>query len=120
MELKILIEEADRFYKLGLLSDAEGKYRKIIEKYPDYYEAWLKMGNIFIRTDQLDAAVLAYETCTAQAPEDVRCWNNLALARVKQGVHTLDNGKSKVLVGTQAYMDLDEFQVKLIKILSSE
>ncbi len=113
-----LIESADRYYSMGLLSDAEAKYRKITLAYPKYHEAWLKLGNIYVRTDQLEAAIIAYQTCNQKQPEDVRCWNNLALARVKQAVSSLDEGKSAVMRGSSEYIGLEQFQRRLIGVLS--
>lgn len=115
-----LVEIANDYYEKGLLSDAEAKYRRITREYPKYHEAWLKLGNIYIRTDQLDAAIIAYETCNKKQPEDVRCWNNLALARVKQAVSSLDVGKAAMMKNSDEYLGLENFQMKLISILATE
>ena len=114
-----LIEEADRYYTLGLLTDAEAKYRKVLQENPTYYEAWLKLGNIFIRTDQLDAAIIAYRACSKNMPEDVRCWNNLALARLKQAMVTLETGKRNVSESPDDFYTLDRLQMKIIGVIST-
>lgn len=113
-----MIEEADHYYDLGLLSTAEAKYRRILAEQPSYYEAWLKLGNIYVRNDQLEAAVLAYSTCVDNAKEDARCWNNLALARVKQAVEVLQEGKTAMETSSTGYRQLEEFQYRIIDLLA--
>lgn len=113
-----MIEEADHYYDLGLLSTAEAKYRRILAEQPSYYEAWLKLGNIYVRNDQLEAAVLAYSTCVDNAREDARCWNNLALARVKQAVEVLQEGKTAMETSSTGYRQLEEFQYRIIDLLA--
>lgn len=82
------IAEAD--YRQGLLSRAEAGYRKVIQAKPTFYDPWLRLGNIYVRTGQYEAAILMFEECTRIQPNDIRGWNNLALTRVKQGIDVLD------------------------------
>lgn len=109
---------AERSYDQGLLSDAEQQYRQITLSHPDYYEAWFKLGNIYTRTDQLPAAVLAYEECTRREPEELRCWNNLAIARLKQSIQVLEQGKSQLVAGSPGYEMLDALYTRLVATAS--
>lgn len=115
-----LIEEANHYYEIGLLSTAESKYRSILRIQPSYQEAWLKLGNIYVRNDQLDAAVVAYELCLERGLEDVRCWNNLALTRLKQAVDTLQKAKRNFTAQSDEFRDLNAFQDSLIGVLSNK
>lgn len=84
--------EADDYYKKGLLTQAEARYRKALEENPNIYEARLKLGNIYVRKGQLEAAVLAFERCIEIDPDQVRAWNNLALTRVMQATEVTREG----------------------------
>lgn len=92
-KFKILVEKASSQYEMGLLTEAEASYRRVIELQPNYYESWLKLGNIYVRTGQLDAAVRMYRKCTDMKPNDVRGWSNLSLTRLKQSLEVLDEAK---------------------------
>lgn len=92
-EFSILIEKASSQYEAGLLTEAEASYRKVTNLRPDYYEPWLKLGNIFVRTGQLEAAVRMYRKCTELRPDDVRGWSNLSLTRLKQSLAVLDDAQ---------------------------
>lgn len=92
-EFSVLIEKASSQYEAGLLTEAEASYRKVTDLRPDYYEPWLKLGNIFVRTGQLEAAVRMYRKCTELRPDDVRGWSNLSLTRLKQSLAVLDDAQ---------------------------
>lgn len=92
-EFSVLIEKASSQYEAGLLTEAEASYRKVTDLRPDYYEPWLKLGNIFVRTGQLEAAVRMYRKCTELRPDDVRGWSNLSLTRLKQSLVVLDDAQ---------------------------
>ena len=114
-----LVQIAEESYQLGLLTDAEAKYRRIISSYPDYHESWLKLGNIYTRTDQLEAAVMAYQNCLALKNEEMRCWNNLALARVKQALATLREGRSNMPENSMEAASINALYNKVIRVLST-
>ncbi len=116
--LKNMVKVANEYYTRGVLSSAEGEYRKITKKYPKYYDAWLKLGNIYTRTAQLEAAVLAYENCLELKPEEMRCWNNLAVARLKQSLDTLQQGRSRMIEGSADHATLESFYDRLVDVLS--
>ncbi|MDY6929662.1 MAG: tetratricopeptide repeat protein [Pseudomonadota bacterium] len=89
-EFSTLLERASSQYESGLLTEAEASYRQVTNLRPDYYEPWLKLGNIYVRTGQLEAAVRMFEKCTGLRPDDVRGWSNLSLTRLKQSLAVLD------------------------------
>jgi tetratricopeptide (TPR) repeat protein len=117
-ELFKLVEEAGESYKMGLLTDAEIKYREISSKYPRYYDAWLKLGNIYVRTDQLEAAIRVYLKCTEVEPEAMQGWNNLALARLKQAMNALKEGRNNMTKGSIQYKELDDFYKGLATVIA--
>lgn len=89
-----LFQEAEQYYQQGLLAQAESRYRAMLKTNPNMYEAWLRLGNINVRTGQLEAATLAFEKCIAIAPERLKGWNNLALTHVIQATEVAREGLS--------------------------
>src|SRR5690606_9448918 len=69
-------------YKNGELIEAETRYRQLVKAHPDYTEGWFKLGNIYVRTGQYDAAANVYKKAAQLNPEDAKIWNNLALANI--------------------------------------
>jgi len=87
-------------YKNGELSEAETRYRQLVKTHPDYAEGWFKLGNIYVRTGQYDAAANMYKKAAQINPEDAKVWNNLALANIKKAVAVLDEGVQHVQQGS--------------------
>ncbi|MDB6063396.1 MAG: hypothetical protein JWM78_3499 [Verrucomicrobiaceae bacterium] len=87
-------------YKNGELSEAETRYRQLVNMHPDYAEGWFKLGNIYVRTGQYDAAENMYKQAAQLNPEDAKIWNNLALANIKKAVAVLDEGAQHVQQGS--------------------
>ncbi len=114
-----MLHDAERQYNQGMLSSAEASYRKVLQSNPDHHQAWLKLGNIYVRTGQLEAAIIAYENCGIKQSDDIRCWNNLALARVKQGIDALEQGQRHFVPGTAEYDRLSAFYASLVQTLST-
>ena len=70
---------AEKSYKQGLWQEAESYYRSLLKDNPDLYQAWFRLGNIYARSGQLDAAVTMYERCLELDPDQARAWYNLCL-----------------------------------------
>lgn len=86
---------AHKAYNEGRLSDAETLFLKYTNEHPNYTEAWFKLGNIYYRTGQYEAAVTAYGNVVQQKPKHSKAWYNLALTRIKQAEVTLERGESQ-------------------------
>jgi len=108
-------QRANEAYKLGMLSDAEGMYLEITKENPTLFEVWLKLGNIYVRTDQLEAAIRVYEKAVKINPKDVRVWNNLALTRVKQSTRILIEGRRNMRPSSNEFKMLDNALKRILK-----
>jgi tetratricopeptide (TPR) repeat protein len=84
------MQRADQSYREARLEDAEVIYRQITQSHPELKEVWFRLGNIYTRENQLDAAVRAYERTLQLDSNDGRAWYNLSLVHVKQGLSTLE------------------------------
>lgn len=90
-----LQRRADLAYDEGRLLDAEQLYRRMLKSSPSSGHAWMRLGNVQLRNDQLEAAVYAYRQCLRFATGEARCWQNLSLTYVEMAVATLDQADGK-------------------------
>lgn len=88
-------EQANTYYSRGLYSDAERILLSLAKKTPDNYEVHFKLGNIYVRTGQFEAAERAYGRCMAIDPEQPKGWYNMSLLRVKQALYLAEQGQRR-------------------------
>lgn len=112
-----LFQEAEEYYKKGLLTEAEASYLKLTKISPDVTDSWVKLGNIYVRTGQLDAAVTMYEKCLEADQKEARCWNNMALTRVKQAMETLRRGQVQIEKNSDEYYALERLYNNLAQVV---
>jgi tetratricopeptide (TPR) repeat protein len=84
------MRKADQAYREARLEDAEPLYRQITLDHPELKDVWFRLGNIYTRQNQLDAAVRAYERTLQLDKNEERAWYNLSLVRLKQALATLE------------------------------
>ena len=84
------LEKADLAFREARLTDAERLYRSIAETHPTLTEVWVRLGNIYTRQDELDAAIRAYEMALRNDRYEGRAWYNLAVVHLKQSIATLE------------------------------
>lgn len=117
-EAIVLYQKANQYYSQGLFTEAEAEYLKMTKLYPKYYESYLKLGNIYTRTDQLDAAIRVYEIAAKLRPNNEKVWNNLALVRVKQAIKYLEEGKTHMDIGSSSYLAFETTKSRIIKTMA--
>ena len=61
LNLVTRLEEADRALREARLNDAEVMYRELIKSHPQVPEVYLRLGNIYTRQAQLEAAQQTYK-----------------------------------------------------------
>jgi len=86
---------AEKAYQEGLFVEAESYYRELVAENPDLYQGWFRLGNIYARSGQLDAAITMYERCMDLDPDQARAWYNLALVRTRQSLRTLADAEQR-------------------------
>ncbi|MEQ8259082.1 MAG: tetratricopeptide repeat protein [Alcanivorax sp.] len=86
---------AENAYQEGLFVEAESYYRELVADNPDLYQGWFRLGNIYARSGQLDAAITMYERCMDLDPDQARAWYNLALVRTRQSLRTLADAEQR-------------------------
>lgn len=109
------LEKADLALREARLTDAELLYRQLTEDHPRLPEVWLRLGNIYVRQDQLEAAERIYTKGIRYQPQDARLWNNLALVQTRQAVQTLETS-TQVLAPDDPHMArIQRFHESLIE-----
>ena len=71
VDLLVLEQNAETAYQSGHLELSEGLYRQLLTHSKNYSPAWFRLGNIYTRTNRLDAAVNAYQNSIAS---DIKAW----------------------------------------------
>lgn len=114
-----LQRQADEAYEQGRLLDAEQLYRRMLTASPASGYAWMRLGNVQLRNDQLEAAIHAYRQCLRFETGESRCWQNLSLTYVEMAVATLDQADGKTS-DEQAKERMAAFKRRLIESVNVE
>ncbi len=107
-------ESAMVAYKEGRFSDAEPMLRKLLGQYPQFSEGWYRLGNLYVRSGQYDAALTAFKTCLHYDANNTKAWYNLSLVHVKMSVSILDEGISKLQPGSDDYIQLNKLRTAIL------
>ena len=69
-------------------STAEKAYQRLTVQIPGDVEPWFRLGNVYARTNQLDAAVATYREALIREPKNSKIWHNLGVIQLKQAANT--------------------------------
>ena len=111
-------ERAENYYKNANLLLAEAEFQNLLNIAPRYSKAWFRLGNIYLRSNQLDAAITHYEKAIEIDPKLAKAWHNLALARIRQATNTLVEAQQKVEAGQT--QEIDFLLKKLVAMQRAE
>jgi len=84
-----LVAQADKAYKEGRWLEAEQGYRKVIEKVPQDYYAWFRLGNTHLRQGRIDSAINFYNEARKRNPEQSKPYYNVSTAYIFQALNAL-------------------------------
>ncbi len=84
-----------RFYKNKEYEKAIQEFKKVIEIYPDYKEAYSILGNAYFRNQMYDEAGLAYKLVKQIDPEDIAAHENMGVIYANRGEYKLAIGEWK-------------------------
>ena len=111
---------AEKAYQDGLFVEAESYYRELVADNPELYEGWFRLGNIYARTGQLDAAITMYERCLDLDPDQARAWYNLALVRTRQSLRTLADAEQRFADQPADQRRLAALRERLVEALTTK
>ena len=63
-------------------------YKKLTLQLPGEVEPWFRLGNIYARTNNLDAAVATYREALIRDLKNSKIWHNLGVIQLKQAANT--------------------------------
>ena len=81
-------QQANTAYQNEDWQTAELAYLDLTRKTPSQAEPWFRLGNIYARTDRLDAAVTAYRNALLRNNEYSKAWHNLGIVHLRQATTT--------------------------------
>jgi len=67
---------------------AEEAYRNLTLQLPGEAEPWFRLGNVYARTNQLNAAVATYREALIREPSNSKVWHNMGVIQLKQAANT--------------------------------
>jgi tetratricopeptide (TPR) repeat protein len=106
-------------YRDGRFSDAEPMLRKLLEKYPQFAEGWYRLGNLYVRTGQYEAALTAFNECLRYDSHYSKAWYNLSLTHLKMSINILDQGLEQVQIGSEEYNQLQQLKSAMLATATS-
>ena len=83
-DLITINREAQLAYESGEDAKAETLYRSLVRRMPNDAETWLRLGNLYARSNHPDEAANAYEKALIANSSDPRAWHNLGVVRLRQ------------------------------------
>ena len=87
-EMAKLEQAARQAYLEEDWATAEIAYKKLTVQVPANVEPWFRLGNVYARTNQLDAAVVTYREALIREPKNSKIWHNLGVIQLKQAANT--------------------------------
>jgi tetratricopeptide (TPR) repeat protein len=83
-DLVSINQEAQLAYEGGELAKAEALYRSVARRMPNDAETWLRLGNLYARSNRPDEAANAYQRALMADNAEARAWHNLGVVRLRQ------------------------------------
>lgn len=78
---------------------AETRYGELTRRATDDSDAWLRLGNIYARTERTDLAMKAYQEAVAREADDPRAWHNLGVLQMRAALATFQRMRDSVPAG---------------------
>ena len=67
---------------------AEREYLYLAKNVPSQPDPWFRLGNIYARTNRLDAAVAAYRNALIRDSKNSKIWHNLGIVQLRLATNT--------------------------------
>ena len=81
-------KRANTAYQKEDWATAEKEYLHLTRQIPAQSEPWFRLGNIYARTNRLDAAVATYREALVRDPNNSKIWHNLGIVQLRQATGT--------------------------------
>lgn len=77
-------------YENAQWHESEKHYSNLIESGSDKALNWLRLGNIYARTERPEAAIIAYREALQRDPELADAWYNMGIVQLQQAAHSFN------------------------------
>lgn len=112
-------ERADDAYRSGDMEHAAVLYRQLTSINPQEADYWYVLGNTYVRTQQPDQAVQAYQEAIMRNPNHARAWHNLGIVRMRQAMAAFVSSASTAKAGDPMYEVSTQLANELARIGSA-
>src|SRR3954469_25071579 len=109
-------ERSMEAYKAGRFSDAEPMLRKLLAQYPHFAEGWYRLGNLYVRSGQNEAALTAFKECLRYDSNFTKAWHNLSLVHLKIAISVLDEGIVQAKPNSPEYNQLVQLKLSMLTV----
>jgi tetratricopeptide (TPR) repeat protein len=96
-------DQADTAYRANDMQHATSLYLQLTKMVPQEADYWYMLGNTYVRTQQPDEAVQAYNQAISRNPNHTRAWHNLGIVRMRQAVAAFVSSASTAKAGDPLY-----------------
>ena len=87
-ELADLEKKANEAYDNEDWATAGEAYKSLTVQLPRDPKPWFRLGNVYARTNNLDAAVAAYKEALIRDHKSSKAWHNLGVIQLRQAANT--------------------------------
>jgi len=87
-------EQAQSAYAANDLPRATTLYLQLTKMVPREADYWYMLGNVYVRAQDPDRAVLAYQQAIARDASHTRAWHNLGIVRMRQATAAFEASAS--------------------------
>ena len=83
-----LEQQAREAYANEDWATAAAAYKSLTVQLPGNSEPWFRLGNVYARANNLDAAVAAYRESLVRDHKNGKAWHNLGVIQLRQAANT--------------------------------
>ena len=107
-DLVTINREAQLAYESGEDAKAEALYKSLVRRMPNDAETWLRLGNLYARSNHPDEAANAYQKALIANSADPRAWHNLGVVRLRQAWASMLQAHANLDPGDPLYRNVEE------------
>ncbi|RMD94143.1 MAG: tetratricopeptide repeat protein [Calditrichaeota bacterium] len=115
---EMMLIQGIRYYKNKQYDLAIEEFKKVINSFPDYKEAYSILGNAYFRNQMYDEAVRSYEKVKQLDPNDVTAYENTGVIYANRGQYkkAIEEWKHVLLIDPERE-DIKEKIKKIMKLI---
>jgi len=117
LKSKEFLKEAEDFLLSGSFTQAESKYLSAIKVNPDFTDAYIGLGNTYLKMDELDQARETFEHVTKTWPQDDRGF--AFMSKLENSKGNLEEAKNYLLHALSINNEIVDYHLNLAEVYLS-